>query len=86
MASRSTTTVFDYYTDVSESDGCVEGKCGSCSTIKLVERSIYFKLTKMLPKNLETLLPYSGNFCKVYILHFMQFDRICKSLYREFVV
>ena len=32
MASRSTTTVFDYYTDVSESDGCVEGKCGSYST------------------------------------------------------
>ena len=24
--------MFDYYTNVSESDGCVEGKCGSCST------------------------------------------------------
>ena len=24
--------MFDYYTDVSESDGFVEGKCGSCST------------------------------------------------------
>ena len=46
MASRSKTTVFDYYTYVSESDGCVEGKCGSCST----------KRCQMLPKNLETLL------------------------------
>ena len=32
MASGSKTTVFDYYTDVSESDGCMEGKCGLCST------------------------------------------------------
>ena len=32
MAFRCKTTVSEYDIDVSESAGCVEGKCGSCST------------------------------------------------------
>ena len=46
MASGSKTTVFDYYADVSESNGCVEGGA-VFAALKLVERLVYFKFTKM---------------------------------------
>ena len=54
--------MFDYYTDVSESDGCVE--------VWFMQHKNWWKdlcilsLLRccMLPKNLETLLPYSRKY------------------------
>ena len=54
--------MFDYYTDVSESDGCVEVWFVQHKN-RWKDRCILDSLRcHMLPKNLETLLPYSGKF------------------------